>query len=368
MVNIEKIIDEILKELEIGVVKNKQNLFMKVHSNTSSGFEVTPTLNLNNKEEFYSIVKKYIALFEEDLYWDTADYTEEVQKNISYRFIKNKIAYLFANMSFDDFNNPIDFVRRYINFNKNKLLERKTIDYIDGLSGKVHINIRKSDLETPYCFESAIVSDEGYYSLPTINYGISDNICYVYAIKNAVKRENKTKYQKKIDRLLYKLNTGVMDRESQEYKDYKSGLTEYYPENVSDVSPNSVLALTLFLNEVQKQDINRIEVIPYLPVRFENHIKNEAYDALQEAKKKNLNEQQKRELYIKNVKDQLKIQSNITEKFIRTFYRVAHHFDNVNITSLPMELDSNLHILLSKFEYSDNDILNEIVNSNNKTL
>ena len=82
-----------------------------------------------------------------------------------------------------------------------------------------------------------------------------------------------------------------------------------------------------------------------------------------------MNFSEKQKLYLDLISEQNKIQSNITEKFIRTFYRGAHHFDNVEITSMPMELDDGLHLTVNKFEYSDNEILNEVINCcNSKTL
>lgn len=356
-INLDNIIDEVIKQLEIGIVKTHIKYKMKVHSNVSSHFEITPTLNLKDKNQFYNCIKEYISMLSEE------------DERILYdsKYVKSKIAYLFANMSFEDFNNPIEYIRRIINFNQNKLLDRKTTDYIDSLESKIHINISSSELETPYCFECALVSDKGYYPLPTISYGISDGICYVYAIQDHNKHLSNP-FNNKIKRKLYKINGNVSDSETEEYKDYKEGKSEYYPENISDVSPSAVLVLTIFLNEIEKHGINKIQVVPYLPVRFENYIKTIAYNALQQAKDSNLNELEKRELYMSKIKEQMYIQSNITEKFIRTFRRVAHHFDNVSITSYPMELDDKLHIKLSKFQYSDNEILNEIIKSNNKTL
>ena len=203
--------------------------------------------------------------------------------------------------------------------------------------------------------------------LPTISYGISDDICYIYAIQDYNKHESNT-YHNKIKRKLYKLNDKIYEKETDEYKDYKNGSSLYYPENISDVSPSAVLALSIFLNEIEKQGISKVEVIPYLPIRYDNKIKVLAFKSIKYAKENNLNEEEKRKYYLNLLKKQVYNQNNMTQKFIRTFYRVAYHFNNVNITSSPMELDSNLHISLSKFEYSNNEVLNQIINFNNRTL
>ena len=177
----------------------------------------------------------------------------------------------------------------------------------------------------------------------------------------------KTSYYNKIKRKLYKLNSGVYDSESKEYKDYKQG-NSYYPENISDVSPSSVLSLTIFLNEIYKKGITKIKVVPYLPIRYENKIKSLAKKTIKKSKEFNFDASEKINYYLELIKEYKKIQSNITEKFIRTFYRVSYHFDNVKIISIPMETDECLNIKLEEFSYGNNEILNEIINISNKNL
>lgn len=359
MDNLDKIIDNVIKELEIGVVDSEIKFYMKIHSKNSTHFEITPVLNVNNKDLFYSRIKEYVELFYDDISYK---YTE--QKTA---YIKRMIALLFANMSINDFNDPCQYIKKAIDFKKNPTLQNKDI-YLPIFESVLSINVRKYNMETPYCFETNLISDKEQYLLPIISYGISEDTCYIYAIQD-FNEHKKTPYHDKTKRMLYKLNKGVMDNESNEYKEYKDGIINYYPENISDVSPSAVLALTIFLNEIEKIGINKVKVIPYLPVRYENKIKVLAVSAIKEAKKKNLSEEEKRKIYLDTIRKQKYNQSNMTEKFIRTFYRVAHHFENVNITSIPMELDDMLHIRVSKFEYSNNEILNEVIeSSNNKTL
>ena len=64
MVDIDEIIEETIKQMELGVVRTKRNKFyLKVHTKHNTHFEITPTLKIKNKEEFYSNIKKYISLF-----------------------------------------------------------------------------------------------------------------------------------------------------------------------------------------------------------------------------------------------------------------------------------------------------------------
>lgn len=80
--------------------------------------------------------------------------------------------------------------------------------------------------ETPYCYSSTLVEEYNSYILPSISYGISEDVCYIYAIQD-YNEHIKTPYHNKIKRKLYKLKDGVYDSESLEYKDYKEGRSDY---------------------------------------------------------------------------------------------------------------------------------------------
>jgi hypothetical protein len=358
MDNINRLIDEVINETKTGTVNADVKLYMKINTSNSSYFHLIPTLNLENKELLYLKINEYISL--------NKNVISIIPSDEKGGYIKRLIALLFSDMSFNDFNNPILYVQRKIDFMKNKLLEDKNI-YIPFFESELIINIKGYAKETPFCFNSMLKDNEFNYLLPTISYGISDDTCYIYAIQD-YNPHKKDAFHNKISRKLYKINKGVYENETDEYKDYKEGKSPYYPENISDVSPSAVLALTLFLNEIYKKGIIKVKVIPYLPIRYENKIKVLAHRAIKEAKKNNFNEEEKRKYYLDIVREYNDIQSNITEKFIRTFYRVSHHFNNVVVTSLPMEVDDCLHITLSEFFYSDNEILNEIINISNNIL
>ena len=54
---------------------------------------------------------------------------------------------------------------------------------------------------------------------------------------------------------------------------------------------------------------------------------------------------------------------NLSEKLIRNFRRLEHHFDNCFVSSYPMELDEYLHFRYSEFINSNNLLLNDILDS-----
>ncbi|HHW69022.1 MAG TPA: hypothetical protein GX747_01600, partial [Tenericutes bacterium] len=70
--------------------------------------------------------------------------------------------------------------------------------------------------------------------------------------------------------------------------------------------------------------------------------------------------QKKRKLKLE--KEHLRIQNNLTNKFIRNFFRLEFHFNNINISSIPMELDEFMNIYINDFVESNNKVLNQIVN------
>ena len=60
--------------------------------------------------------------------------------------------------------------------------------------------------------------------------------------------------------------------------------------------------------------------------------------------------------------EQNRIQSNLTEKLLRTFLRLTHHCNNLNIVSYPTEQDFNLHIFNDGNIRGNNSLLNSIAN------
>ena len=50
------------------------------------------------------------------------------------------------------------------------------------------------------------------------------------------------------------------ERLSKEYLDYKNGI-DYYPENISDVSPSTIYSLSIFLNDLYNNGIKNILIL-----------------------------------------------------------------------------------------------------------
>ena len=211
-------------------------------------------------------------------------------------------------------------------------------------------------METPNKIELTLISidNSSTFKLPEISYGIVEEngskVCYVYSILNKETTNNldKTKFQKNISRLLYKLNDNIFDNETNEFKDYKTNKSDYYPENISDVSVSSVLSLYIFISLLSKVGVNKIKGVPYLPIR---------YNARDIAAENIDDEKVKSELKKRNNN----IQQNITNKFIRTFNRLSFHLTNFKVDTYPFEVDEFITCyILSEPKFVNNDLLGEL--------
>ena len=115
----------------------------------------------------------------------------------------------------------------------------------------------------------------------------------------------------------------------------KNNLSAYYPEgNITDVTPSFILSLNIFITLLQNKNISKIKAVPYLPIRYLSR------DLAAESTKE---EDKKKALLERNNA----IQTNPTNKFIRTFRRLAIQNDSLQIETYPYELDEFLTIKLN---------------------
>lgn len=332
---------------------------VKFSNNEDNGM---PTLIIKDELLFYLKMEEYIKLV-----FNSSRKMPHFVNDANANNIKLIISYIFANATTEDFLNPIGLIDRNIKF-----LKDDTLSYLEDTSKtdnlnffmNSHVEIKNTGqsvfMETPNKIDirlcNYIDNDKVIYQLPSISYGIvsenSDKVCYIYSMLNPKnqneKSDNQKKYEKKISREMYKINAGVKNQESEEYQSYNPSVDDYYPENISDVSPSSLISLTVFLGLLKKENIDIIKVVPYLPVRF---LSRETFaNELDDEEKQN-------ELKARNNF----LQRNITDKFIRTFRRIGYHHQNLNINSYPYEIDEFMNISISSDEdHFNNEILSEI--------
>ena len=176
------------------------------------------------------------------------------------------------------------------------------------------------------------------YLLPVIRYGIYEKdgkkVCHIGSIQNASLRHDKNDVYKKLNRKKFTVNDEV-------------------PEEYTDrIEPKNILALSIFVSMLNKENITDIEVPSMYVLDYQYHeIRNR--NLLEKFNKKWTPELQKSEsTWFEIEKDILKtscaspdLVSEIkTERLIKNFERVLFHFPKGKITSFPDDADNYLHI------------------------
>lgn len=300
-----------------------------------------------------------------------------INKQNIYDKIKYYLTLLWVNATYEDLRNPVRFIQKYIDFNNNPLFEDEftyasNIESLNDTDIDVIIKREPANMETPYSFNAQINlfdnGKENNYYLPSICYGISGDICYIYSIQNSGMFASNPGFEKKIKRLLYKMNENVSSHESEDFKEYKrlekqgnNMEDEFYPENISDVSVSAILALTVFMDSLNDMNIKNIKVVPFLPIRYKN--RKSEYEKKYQLKLKQLKVDEIKELKQNLEEKRLLIQSNLTNKFIRDFMRLKHHFNGIDILSYPMEIDEYLSININNMECHNNKLIENILSN-----
>ena len=136
---------------------------------------------------------------------------------------------------------------------------------------------------------------------------------------------------------------------------------EFYPENISDVSVSAILALTVFMDSLNDMNIKNIKVVPFLPIRYKN--RKSEYEKKYQLKLKQLKVDEIKELKQNLEEKRLLIQSTLTNKFIRDFMRLKHHFNGIDILSYSMEVDEYLSININNMECHNNKLIENILSN-----
>ena len=318
---------------------------------------VTPTLIIRNKSEFNSLLTEYVKLAKSS--YSKTNVEEEIRnssKNGENDIDKMIMTLLFANATYDDFENPNIFLKRQIAFLKDETfdeyMEEVNLGYSEVLESDVIVRVSKERLSNEAINSldvSLLNKDNGEkYYLPHLRFGIDNGNAWIYAIQSDKKEVPETPYQKKVKRKLYKVGEGF-DFLEDNYENYNSG-------NLNDITPSFVLIANIFLSLAKKENITNITVPSILCERWiakERTIKE---------KSKRMDEPQKEEFTRQEQESHVILQSNLTEKFLRTFLRVIHHYENYEVTAYPFEGDSSLHFSTDGENICNNKLLEETSN------
>lgn len=317
------------------------------------GRYLIPTLVIKNKESFNKLLTEYLTLARTK--YDLTKYYEALEfsdiKNHEQVINKLILTTLWANATYDDFSDSEEFLRKQISFLKDNTFseynEPTIIGYSEMLGGYVEIeNISEPILnETPNSLKISLVEPETNekYTFPLVRYGIKDGKCYIYAVQKNKKFDIDNNFKKKVNRKLFKIGENF-DTKNDTYENYREG-------NLKDVSASFVVASNIALGLLSSKGINDI-VVPSILIERWN------------AKEKNIivrsGREENKEEYIEiNKNEHNEIQSNLTEKLLRTFLRIVSHNNTFEVIAYPFDIDSSLHIRTCSELDCNNSLLNE---------
>lgn len=278
-----------------------------------------PVLHISDLETFKSLLFEYVKAYycSETLFTNPEKFLNSL--NITG---KSKLIYLLSNLftsaDFNDFENPLNYIKTSTNFLLDKtILPTENWNDLGQLENFKSLNIlykiteQSSFYETPYRLELKIGEQNSfggwsYIDLPFISFGISDKSAHIYAIQS----KNRNKYslddeqkhiEKKVNRARFKLNSNI-DKES------------------LDIEPLSLISATVLMGIFKSYQIENIFVHSFLPIR---------YNAKQKANIKRSAGSQDKLLELN--KEQQRIQTNLTDRFIKLFYRLSDQVGNLEI-------------------------------------
>lgn len=269
-------------------------------------------LYINKKTEF----KRY-----DNLYFNEIKFT-----------IKAIITYLWSNAAIEDFNEPetflskrIELLEKSIFFEDETIFVHKLEDRIPEFSKFPNLTLQNQVMssdplaENFLTFCSFLTFNDQVYSLPKIVFGIIGNTCYINCVQK--NEEERSKFHKDLERVFYKLKK----------------------DEFNNLSSTKLVAITLFLNYLQRKDINKIVFQPYFPVRMQL----KEYKVYEKSK---LTEE-----YYFNI-----LKRMVDDEFM-LFVSIANYFNkSLNILRYPMQSDSNLTLELIPYKVEPNGLLEKL--------
>ena len=351
--------EEIIKEAASGRVEADRYLNVKFNTQLLGdeliyNDDFSPMLIIKNQQVFDEYLKKYVdsayAFYDKNFYEDIT------------KAEKTLMTTVWNNANASDFANPLEFLKRSTDFINDHTLE----EYKDGidlgysaiLNSNIEAKINKNRVlcETPYSL-NVTLSDHNdpslRYELPLVTYGVSENKAYIYSIKGKNKYERERERANNSDEVnAYqdKIEQTMRIAVKQNFKEPASSRDDItHPEHMSGIMPWHLLAANITLGVLKKHNIDEVLVSDYqLLIRWNgkelaNKLKAENadydFDALHERHEADAR--------------------NTTDKLLRTFRRLDYHYDSLNVSAYPQEIDNFMHIDIDEPVICNNELLEE---------
>lgn len=355
---IESVWSEHLKTYDF--YKDKYEKVMKTLRQATNGDVDTPVMVINDYKQFFELLRQF---FDRDIEL----YFLRTKSSTFPRFEKeNCFEQIWLRATPDDFNNPETFLKKQVAMITDTTLEKyddevslgpvssfdnNILCVKNGIARTWDENSREMEI-TIYdknYYERKELFHRPHYVLPVIRYGIYERngkkVCYIGSIQDKSDSYKQTELSKKINRKRYKANEGVP------------------VENIQQIEPKNILALSIFINLLNKEGITEIEVpslyvldYDYHTKRNEQMLKEFKRDWSEETIKEYPEEYKRCSYYFNKAYNKQDLISEIkTERLLLTFRRLLQHYANSSVISYPGDADSFMHLRIPIVK-SENDI------------
>ena len=356
---IENILKSYSDEYEFN--KEKCQKILETIKQKSDGNTETPVMIVKDYKKFFELLRQ---LYEKQIEL----YFLRTRMSGFSRYEKdNFFEQIWLRATPDDFNNPEEFLKKQVDMVNDTTFEKYDeetclgkIEFLDNNILCVQNGMARTWDESSMEFEITIYDKNYYdneelfvrpnYTLPLIRYGIYEKngkkVCYIGSIQDkSWPRSEYSDLEQEINKKRYKANEGVAKEDT-----YK-------------VEPKHLLALSIFINLLHKENISEIEVPGLYVLDYDYHTKRNK--KLLEDFEKDWTEEDiercpdiyMRELnYFEKTYNKEDLVSEIkTERLLLTFRRLLHHYPNGSVISYPGELDNFMHLSIPVVK-SKNDI------------
>ncbi len=339
----QEIVEKIFNQAKEGVVKIGDDcpwvfytkFFTNINNNSTATNSSYPIIKISDYPLFLNSVEEYLK--EAKKFYSRDEVYFDLESNND--FAEKLFLDLMINTTCSDHNNIISYIQKRTKMLQSPLQTgRFDTGVYQGYKMTSIITKRWSNLESPYAFivEFRNPQDGTSFILPSITFGIADGVAEVGAIQNDHPNQGFAT-AKKLDRHFRKVN-----------KDVDSS------DIIANVSPNALVAFTLFNAYLKTQNIRDITSTPFQPIRY-NSKKTASF-------RHSKSKEETSKIYETINRDQF----NITNKVLYLFLRYEHHFDNA--TTFFDENTQTIHMNISNAPAKvDENIIHEIYNSFNKT-
>lgn len=368
------LIEEVLKNylIQHDFYKEKAEKIIQAIKGKNDGNELVPTVIVNDYKEFFELLRQFYERDIELYFFRTG------MSSFSRYEKDNCFEQIWLRATPDDFNNPEEFLKKQVDMINDETFSKYDKETCLGKLSFLEDNvlcvknaIARTWDENSRQFEIMIYDKNYYnnkelfyrphYTLPVIRYGIykrnGKKVCLIGSIQNKSDSYEPDKLGKKIDRAKYKVNFGVLE------------------EDTYQVEPKNLIALSIFIDLLNREGITEIEVPSLYVLDYEYHEKRNkliqtAFENEWTEKKIKLHPKRyERSLYYFNraYKKEDLISEIKTERLLLTFRRLLSHYTNGKIDSYPGDSDSFMHLTIPSIK-SEKDINGDIFKELYKTI